>query len=185
MLLAGLEQPAEVCPTDPPRTAPAIVAQPGALFPSIGGALEPGHAEQPKPAPSAFLSAEAQDEMRAGSWAPLPPSAAVNGNAGVLGTRKSLSGIRNLIKTSRQKGFNIHEEVLERRPRSRQSSKNNKALAIMGALRLRKTRLNSQPVPALVREVLRAGFVSATGAAWCVLRAAGARFEWGAINEIL
>lgn len=73
---------------------------------------------------------------------------------------------------------------MERRPCSRQSSKNNKALAIMGALRLRKTRLNSQPLLSAVREVLWAGFVSTAGATSGVLRAAGTCFKWGAIKEI-
>lgn len=89
-----------------------------------------------------------------GILGPLLPRAAVNGNAGVLGTHKSLSGIHNLIKTSRQECFNTHGEVLERRPGSRQSSKNNKALAIKGVLRLRKTGMNSRPSRARVWEAL-------------------------------
>lgn len=80
----------------------------------------------------------------------------------MLGTHRSLSGIHNLIKTCGQQRFDVHGEVLERRPGSRQSSKNNKALAIMGVLRLRKTGMNSRPSRA--RAALPAGLVSTAGA---------------------
>lgn len=48
----------------------------------------------------------------------LLPRAAVNGNAGTLSTHKSLSGIHSLIKTRGRQRFDIHGEVLERRPGS-------------------------------------------------------------------
>lgn len=117
---------------------------PWQLWPSLRHSLENPHLAQSSAIPSSQNLLLPFLEQQLGVGCEQDP-AAVKGNTGVLSTHGSLAGIHNLIKTFAQERFDIHGEVLERGPGSCQSSKNNKALAIMGVLRLRKTGMNSQP----------------------------------------